>query len=87
MSTAARYRLTDKGMEDALKLVEGATPSELGYSFLKATIALAVLEPHLKGALGQLKDKEADLEDALAKTRELEQVYAEAARLVEPEQE
>lgn len=64
------FALTEEGMENAIKLLGGILPSDLGYNFTKAVIILALFEAYL--------------EDILTKLRHLREAYAEAAQLVEP---
>ena len=79
------YKLTAKGKEDCLKMVNGANPSELGLSMTDAAVALWAFAHTMREGLKVDRNLEEDLkreiEAILNRSVELWKTYREAAGL------
>ncbi len=78
------FRITAKGKEDCLRMIDGVPPSDLGLDFPKAAIAMYAFIVAIESGLKEnppspeLKGK---ILDTLEKARNLRKSFWEAARL------
>ena len=88
MDDNERYRLTDKGKENCLKMIDGIAPSELGYDFSEAAVIMSAFVITIKMGLTEM-DKEkncnhelkSELTELLKKANDLKKSFLEAARI------
>jgi hypothetical protein len=89
MEDNERYRLTDKGKENCLKMIDdGVAPSELGYDFSEAAVIMSAFSITIREALEEMDkakncnhELKSELTDLLKKANNLKKSFFEAARI------